>query len=257
MDSENKRGLMTGLFDHSLGLTRLFAPEYRKPTVVLLVATLVSVTFKIYGSTAFYVATLSSIVPLAETVQESAALYVFASSFVLLGLVPCLVVMLLFREPLSAYGIQLGDARFGWKAVAVIAPVMILSAYPSASMSEFRAEYPINPLAGESALAFLQHAFLYLFFYLGWEFCFRGFVQFGLRASMGDWNAILVQTALSCVLHIGKPPGEIYSSIIGALVWGVVAFRSRSLLYPILTHWVLGLALDFFIIYSSPVSLIP
>ena len=257
MDSQDAGGLMTGMFDHSLGLKRLLAPQYVKPTIVLLVATLVSVTFKIYGSKAFYIETLSSTVALAGTVQESAALYVFASSFVLLGVVPCLVVMLLFREPLSAYGVQLGDARFGWRAVAVVAPVMIVSAYPSASMSEFRAEYPINPLAGESALHFLNHAFFYLFFYVGWEFCFRGFVQFGLRTSMGDWNAILVQTALSCILHIGKPAGEIYSSILGALVWGVVAFRSRSLLYPLLTHWVLGLSLDFFVVTSSSPPVMP
>jgi len=248
---------MTGLFERSLGLKRLLAPQYMKPAIVLLVATLASVTFKIYGSKAFYLETLASTITLDGTIQESAALYVCASSFVLLGLVPLLVVMVLFREPLSAYGIQLGDTRFGWRAVAIVAPVMILSAYPSASMSDFRAEYPINPMAGESAVRFLEHAFFYLFFYLGWEFCFRGFVQFGLRESMGDWNAILVQTALSCVLHIGKPPGEIYSSILGALVWGVVAFRSRSLLYPLLTHWILGLSLDFFIVTSLPASLTP
>lgn len=257
MDSQDAGGLMTGLFDRSLGLKRLLEPQYMKPAIVVLVATLVSVTFKIYGSKAFYLETLSSTVAFAGTVQESAALYVFASSCVLLGLVPMLVVTLLFREPLSTYGIQLGDARFGWRAVAIVAPVMIVLAYPSASMSDFRAEYPINPLAGESTVRFLEHAFFYLFFYLGWEFCFRGFVQFGLRSSMGDWNAILVQTALSCVLHIGKPAGEIYSSILGALVWGVVAFRSRSLLYPLLIHWVLGLSLDFFIVTSSPAPLIP
>jgi membrane protease YdiL (CAAX protease family) len=241
---------MRRLFENSLALRQLLAPEYRKPTAVLLIATFLSVSFKIYGSKSFYFKSLSSSLVVAGDAQFTAALFVFASAFFLLGVVPFLVVKLVFGEPLSAYGVRIGDFAFSCKAVAVIAPVMILLAYSSASLPEFRAEYPLNPLAGESTRQFLQHAVLYLFFFLGWEFCFRGFVQFGLRDAMGDWNAILVQTSLSCLLHIGKPSGEIYGSIVGALVWGIVAFRSRSLLSPILTHWVLGLSLDFFIVTS-------
>lgn len=245
---------MTRMFEHSLNLRQLLDHRYRKPTVVLLVATIVSITWKYYGNKAFYLASLSPSLSSPGNEQMHAALYVFFSAFVLLGLIPLLVVRFIFRESTASYGVQWGDARFGWKAVAIVAPVMIVLSYPSASMPEFLAEYPVNPAAGTSVGNFLQHAFFYLFFYLGWEFCFRGFVQFGLRDSVGDWNAILIQTALSCVLHIGKPSGEIYSSILGALVWGVIAFRSRSLVYPIVTHWLLGLSLDFFIVISSPAS---
>jgi membrane protease YdiL (CAAX protease family) len=250
VDLGKKGAVMKRLFENSLSLRQLGALEYRKPTIVILVATLVAVTFKYYGSKAFYLENLSVAFVVFENVEATSALYVFASSFVLLGLVPLVVVKFVFRQSLADYGVQMGDTRFGWKAVALISPVMILSAYPSASMPEFITEYPLNPLAGASAGQFVQHAFFYLFFYLGWEFCFRGFVQFGLRDSIGDWNAILVQTALSCIVHIGKPSGEIYSSIIGALVWGVVVFRSRSLVYAILTHWLLGISLDLFIVIS-------
>ena len=245
---------MTQLFERSLDLRQLLVPKYRKPTVVVLVATFVSVTWKYYGSATFYLETLSPWVSFGGDEQLNAALYVFFSAFILLGLIPLLVIRLVFREPLSAYGLQWGDARFGVKAIAVIAPVMILLGYVSASRPDFLAQYPVNPAAGRSAADFLQHALFYLFFYLGWEFCFRGFVQFGLRDSLGDWNAILVQTALSCVLHIGKPAGEIYGAIFGALLWGVLAFRSRSLMSPVLTHWLLGLSLDFFIVISSSVN---
>ena len=57
-------------------------------------------------------------------------------------------------------------------------------------------------------------------YYLGWEFFFRGFMQFGLRGALGDWNAILVQTLASCLIHIGKPAGEIYGAIVAGLLWG-------------------------------------
>ncbi len=74
-------------------------------------------------------------------------------------------------------------------------------------------------------------------------------MQFGLRRRLGDWNAILIQTLASCLLHIGKPDKEIFSSILGGIVWGMVVFRTRSLLPALLLHWLLSTSLDAFIIY--------
>jgi membrane protease YdiL (CAAX protease family) len=237
-------------FESSISLKGLMSGKNRKPSIILLVAPVLLTIFKYFGSKSFYLQNLSSVFVFSNDPQLTGALYAFGSSFVLLGIVPALIVRFVFHEPLSAYGVQLGDTSFGLKAFFVIAPLMIIATYPSSSMSEFIAEYPLNPDAGATPLHFIGHALSYLFFYLGWEFCFRGFMQFGLREALGDWNAILVQTVVSCLLHIGKPAGETLSSIIGALVWGVVVFRSRSLLCAVLTHWLLGVSLDFFIVYA-------
>jgi membrane protease YdiL (CAAX protease family) len=93
------------------------------------------------------------------------------------------------------------------------------------------------------------HAAAYLLFYLGWEFQFRGFMQHGLRETMGDANAVLVQVLASVLLHIGKPATETYAAIAGGLFWGVLAFRTRSLLSGMLQHFLLGLSVDFFLCY--------
>lgn len=239
----------TGQFNSSLSLSGLFSGENKKTTIILLLTPLLLTTFKYYGSKQFYVQQLSSSIVLFPNIEQTGSLYAFFSSFVLLGIIPLLIVKFFFRESLASYGLQLGDWKFGMKAVLILAPVMILASFPSSKMPDFIAEYPLNKTAGGSGEQFLLHAFSYLFFYLGWEFFFRGFMQFGLRGALGDWNSILVQTALSCILHIGKPSGEIYSSIIGALAWGIVVFRTRSLVYAILIHWLLGVSLDFFICF--------
>ncbi len=236
-------------FESSISLKGLLSGESRKPTTILLVIPVLLTIFKYFGSKSFYLQNLSSVFIFSNDPQLTGALYAFCSSFVLLGVVPALIVRFIFRESLSAYGVKLGDALFGWTSFFVIAPVIIIAAYLSSKLPDFLAEYPLNPGAGVTPLHFIGHALSYLFFYLGWEFCFRGFMQFGLRDTLGDWNAILVQAVVSCLLHIGKPVGETLSSIIGALVWGVVVFRSRSLLYVILMHWLLGVSLDFFIVY--------
>jgi membrane protease YdiL (CAAX protease family) len=221
----------------------------RKATVILLAAPVLMTVFRYWGGKPFYLRHIASALVIAHNAELTAGLYVFASAFVLLGLIPLLIVKLAFRERLSDCGVQLGDWSFTWKALAVVAPVMVLLSLPASRSPDFLAEYPLTGAGYTGALRFAGHALAYLFFYMGWEFCFRGFVQFGLRSALGDWNAILVQTLASCLLHIGKPMGETLGAILGGLAWGIIAFRSRSLLCPLLTHWLLGLSLDFFIIY--------
>jgi len=236
-------------FDSSISLSGLFGGNHRKPTIILLLAPFLLTTFKYYGSTSFFLETLGPLLPQLEDPHFYAALYTFFASLLLMGVIPAFVVKFVFKESLGEYGVQIGDARFGWQAFVILAPIMMIASWPSSNMSDFLAEYPLHPGAGSSPQQFAFHAFTYLFFYVGWEFFFRGFMQFGLRKSLGDWNAILVQTLASCLLHIGKPGGEIFGSIIAGIVWGIVAFRSRSLLYVLLIHWLLGVSLDFLIVY--------
>lgn len=229
-------------------LRELLRSADRKTTVVILTTTLLGIAFRYFGSKPFYVRHLASSVVLGGNRELTAGLFHFGSAFVLFGVIPALIVTLVFREPLAEYGVRLGDLSFGWKAFAVLAPVMVALSFPSSRMPEFQAEYPLNRAAGDGPLSFALHAAAYLLFYVGWEFGFRGFVQFGLRDRLGDANAILVQTLASSLLHVGKPFGETLGAVLGGLAWGVVAFRTRSLLVPLVTHWLLGLALDLFIV---------
>jgi membrane protease YdiL (CAAX protease family) len=230
-------------------LTRdLLGGADRKTTIVLLAVAVLGIVFRYFGTKPFYFQHVASWLVLGGNRELTAGLFHFISSFVLFGLIPTLIVTLVFREPLADYGVRVGDLSFGGKAFAVLAPVMVALSFAASRMPEFLAEYPLNRAAGDGPLQFACHAVAYLVFYVGWEFGFRGFVQFGLRDRLGDWNAILIQTLASSLLHVGKPFGETLGAILGGLVWGVVAFRTRSLLVPLLTHWLLGLSLDLFIV---------
>jgi len=235
---------------NSLSLSGLFSEANKKPTVILIATPLILTTWKYYGTKAFYLSDLASRFVLFDNPEQTAELYTFFSAFILFALVPWAIIRFVFRERMSVYGLQLGDWRFGLKAFLILAPIFILASYTSINDPAFLAEYPLYKGAGASPSTFLGHALAYLFFYIGWETYFRGFMQFGLRDALGNWNSILVQTALSCIIHIGKPAGEIYSSIIGALVWAILVFRTRSIVWGLLIHWLLGVSLDFFICYA-------
>jgi membrane protease YdiL (CAAX protease family) len=233
-------------FDASLSLKGLASGESRKTTIILLWAPLAIVTWRYFGSPRFFLDHLAALRPWGR-VTQAAELYTYGASFLLFGLVSLLIIRLLLREPLARYGFALGDWRFGLKALLVLAPVMIVLAALASRNPDFLAQYPFDRGACGSLQAFLVHAAGYLAYYVGFETFFRGLVQFGLRDSLGDWHAILVQTALSCLVHIDKPAPEIYAAIVAGLLFGVVAFRSRSLVCILVSHFVLGISLDLFI----------
>jgi membrane protease YdiL (CAAX protease family) len=239
------RGETVNRFDSSLSLRGLLSGENRKPTLILLWTPLVLTIWRYFAAGSFFPGGPASDV-LAQPGRAS-ELFPFLSTFVLLGLVSLAFVGVVLRESLPSYGLAIGDWRFGLKALAVTGPVMVVLGALASRSPEFLAQYPLSKAVCASTPAFLAHAALYLAYYVGFEIFFRGLVQFGLRERLGDWYAILVQTALSCLVHIGKPSGEIFGAIVGGLAFGIVAFRSRSLLYVIVAHWVLGIALDLFI----------
>jgi membrane protease YdiL (CAAX protease family) len=226
-----------------------FRGEQLRPTLILLTSTLLILAWRYFGSPEFYLTHLSPYCVLWNDPQATAGVYYFATCFLLMGLVPVLIVKLLLRQSLADYGVQLGDRRRTFSSLLVLAPLLVLVAYLFRNSPEIVNEYPINRSAGTSAGMFGIHAVTYMLFYLGWEFHFRGFLQFGLRDKLGAPNALLVQVMASSLAHIGKPCSETFAAIAGGVVWGLIAYRTRSLLSGLLQHFLLGISLDFFICY--------
>lgn len=253
-----------------------------KPTVILFVSALLMLTWKYFGSAEYYLGHFHSGGPNGESaiatdglaaanearhdagMTESeprhpplvlghflAAGYRFATGLVLLGVVPALVVKLAFGERLADYGVQWGDRLATARWFLLLAPVFVLAAYFAAGAPAITKHYPVNKSAGASPATFALHAVTYLMFYVGWEFHFRGFLQFGLREKFGPSGALLVQVMASTLLHVDHPCTEAYGAILGGILWGVIAYRTRSLLSGLLQHWLLGIALDGFILLRS------
>ncbi|MBN1399157.1 MAG: CPBP family intramembrane metalloprotease [Bacteroidetes bacterium] len=237
-------------FEKHFSLPALFSEENKKSAVILLIAPVVLTTWKYYGTKTFYLAHLSDLFVISGSAAMTAEWYNYFSAFVLLGLTSVAVIKLIFKESLADYGLRIGDWKFWLPAALLIGIVMVGLSYLSSKNPQYIAEYPLYKGAGDSLMQFIIHAFAYLVFYISWEFYFRGFMQTGLMTRFGVWGAILVQVAISCIVHIGKPDSEIYSSIIGALLWGILVYRSKSIWPAVATHWLLGISLDFFICFG-------
>lgn len=222
------------------------APQW-KATLILLSSTILMLAWR-------YVASPECLAPWFATGggdgRVAAAVGSFVGCFVLLGVVPALIVTLVLRERLADYGVGPGVPTRTWVSAAVLVPVFVGIAYAARTDAALLAKFPINPRAGASAGAFALHAATYFLFYLGWEFHFRGFLLHGLRGSIGDTSAVLLQTMASALLHIGGPAAETFGAIPAGVLWGVVALWSRSLASGLVQHCLLGLALDAFICFG-------
>jgi len=74
-----------------------------------------------------------------------------------------------------------------------------------------------------------------LLYMVAWEFIWRGFLLFGLESKFG-YYAVLFQMIPFVILHNGKPAIETFGAIIAGLALGILALRTRSILYCIITH---------------------
>lgn len=145
-------------------------------------------------------------------------------------LITPLLTILAFRDRPADYGFGVGRWREGllWTlgVVLLATPILFFSAR-TPSMAQYYAavERPPGEVLFVSALDLV-----------GWEFVFRGFLLFGLARVAGP-NAVLLQAIPFAMAHIGKPELETMSTIFGGTLFGIVAWRSRSFLYPFLIHW--------------------
>jgi membrane protease YdiL (CAAX protease family) len=174
----------------------------------------------------------------------------FVIFFVLMFLIPSVYVKFIMKRPLSDFGISWGDVKWGVKWLIAIPLVIVPVIFLSSKMPEIRDEYPLAKSLIVNRSYILLYEFSYIvFYYVAWEFFFRGFLLFGLKERFGGFNAVLIQTISSCLVHIDKPEGEIVGSIFIGILFGLIALRSRSVWYVFALHISIGVLTDLFIIY--------
>ena len=143
--------------------------------------------------------------------------------------VPLLLIRFAFGESPLEYGFSWGDWRLGLKLTAVIVGFAVPLLAVAARTPAMQAYYGDHQGSwGELIAAFALEL-------VGWEFLFRGFLLFSLVSCMGP-TAIIAQAVPFALAHFGKPELETLTTVFGGALFGWVAWRTRSYLYPVLIH---------------------
>ena len=157
--------------------------------------------------------------------------------------VPALILMVGFKRRPAEIGLGAGDWRLATGIALAYLPVAVVGTWILSDGAGFRQLYPHLPEATRDWSTFVAYELLFLFYWIGWEYLWRGFVLFGTAPALGA-AAIVVQMAPFALLHVGKPAAETYLSIIGGLALGALVWRCRSFWVAVPIHAVQMLALD-------------
>lgn len=234
-------------------------------TVIMTVAAVMLLVFRKLGSSGTFEGQLAP-----EALRGHPRLsvlgdyYWFLSCFVMLGVVPFVTLRLLERGPLDRerYGLGLGDWRAGLKWLGVLLGVMLPIVFVVSRDPAFYRYYPLNGQLGDQAVTALRgqgpadffvwfavYELLYVVYFVGWEYFFRGFLQFGLWPRWG-FDTILVANIPFALMHAGKPLPEALGSIVAGFALGLLVWRTRSFWWAFVLHAVIAVSMDGFAILA-------
>ena len=155
-----------------------------------------------------------------------------------------LVIRFVLRERLRDHGVRIaGTLRYA-APYAALYIVSVPALVAVSSTAEFQARYPFLRIeAGEALAPLLVWWVVYALQFCALEFFFRGFLVHGLAPRFG-LMAVFVMAVPYNMLHYGKPMLEALAAIIGGVVLGVLALRSRTIWYGAGLHIAIALTMD-------------
>ncbi len=180
----------------------------------------------------------------------------FVYFFLLLFAFPLVFVLFAFSRPLEilkSLGLQIGDFKLGMVIVLIGIPVTAILVSIATKDPALKEQYPFSKRACEDPKKFILYEISYLvFYYVAWEFTFRGVFLFTLIDLIGDNStgiitAILIQSIIATVYHLGHPHIEIIGALMGSVLFGIIATFTHSIFYTIFLHALIGILTDTFI----------
>lgn len=177
-------------------------------------------------------------------------LYWFISDSITLFIIPLFIIKFLLKEKIISYGLKFGDYKTGLKFFTIFSVCILAVTFFLSQIPEFAKNYPFLKSAKYDWKTFIIFETAALVYMFAWEFIWRGFMLFGLEEKFG-MNAILIQMLPFVILHNGKPFVETLSAIIGAILLGYIAIRTRSIFYGVAIHFILFFSMDLFVVLMN------
>lgn len=194
----------------------------------------------------------------------------FALSFLLFGAAPA-VLALAFREKPADLGLSIKTPILRKLPFWLLVPVAVAIGAFGAISPDLGSFYPYSrdliARVREAGISpFLGHYAAYFFlYYLPWEFFFRGFLIFpfalaakknfgiGATANAESTIAVLVlfQTIPSTLLHFGHPLSEVGLAVVAGMLFGILAWKTRSIVPGLILHAAIGLGTDGYIVLKG------
>jgi len=180
-------------------------------------------------------------------------IYHNTSAFVLFFVIGLIYTKLIVKTSPKEFGLKVGNHKLGLILCGIATIIMPLLALTCVTDPDMSSTYPLVDFKVYSQWYYIAGYFAsYLLYYIGWEYLFRGMAFFGSERKLGPLGAIWLTTMISALIHtsvggFGKPVMETLSAIPAGLIFGWVAYKTRSIYYTLYMHVLIGFATDIFI----------
>lgn len=156
--------------------------------------------------------------------------------------IPATFVWLIFREPLTNYGISpRGFIKHLPIYLALFIPVLLALIVVSFTEA-FQDTYPFyHHPRGFADLAIWEFFYCLQFFAL--EFFFRGFMVHAMKRMLGSM-AVFVMVVPYCMIHFQKPFAEALAAIIAGTVLGILSLRTGTIWGGVFIHCAVAISMD-------------
>lgn len=171
-------------------------------------------------------------------------LYWLTADGALMFFLSVISIKFVLKEKLSDFGFRMGDKKFGFISSLVFFLGMLPLVWIVSSSESFANTYPLGGSELKTNIGlFLIYEACVMFYMLGWEFFWRGFMLFGLKPKFGYYS-VFIQMIPFFILHRGKPELELFASILAGIILGIQALRSNSFFYCWLLHCCVMISID-------------
>jgi len=204
----------------------------------------------------------------------------FLLSFALLGVAPAILAAV-FRETPDSLGLSIKTKALRSPLFWLLVPIAVLAGAIGALSPDLGSYYPYSrdliDRTREAGIGkLLGHYAAYFFlYYVPWEFFFRGFLLFpfalaaeralgaaGAVAASGSAAVpdgarpilaalVLFQTIPSTMLHFGHPISELAGAVFAGIGFGILAWKTRSIVPGLILHAAIGFGTDGFIVLKG------
>ena len=168
-----------------------------------------------------------------------------ATQIVFFGVVPLVVLRMIGVSPRDL-GWRWTGSSSHWRVYAALFAVAVPFVVIASTTAEFQDRYPLYEIAaGQQGVArdlAIWWSF-YLLQFVAVETFFRGVLAIGLAERFGE-VAVLIATVPYLAIHFVKPAPEALASIVGGIVMGTLAVRTRSIWWGVALHVAVAAFMD-------------
>lgn len=228
--------------------------DYRVALVLIILPVLLAISYY-YGKPYFYISELktSGIAVFGADYEYLKMLpYVYMSSVMVITriLIPCLIIIYIFRDALSDYGWKTRGISKHITLYLVLYILCLPFIYLASLQSGFLASYPFYKNAALGGWHFWGYETIYMLQLFCVEAFFRGFLLFALYRKFG-YYAVLILLTPYCLIHFGKPFPEVMAAIFSGALLGVLALRTGSFYLGAALHMAVAFTMDIASLYQK------